>query len=180
VDKSKFPTDLDEQTSPPPKYEYFEHDQAYFRKRIDSGMFCVDDVYWPCVGWVPYSGDRQERYWFSGGRMDEGDVLRECSAQDEDLKLRAADAIAAALRGIVGASAPPAPVRARTITVITSGRVFHLTPDEFAAWKPGQMPAPIQPVKEEREHPNLVNLTEQTQGKAFQILAAPEKPKKMR
>lgn len=38
------------------KWEFFELDGAYFRKRANSGLAAVDDVFWP-EGWTPYRGD---------------------------------------------------------------------------------------------------------------------------
>lgn len=50
-------------------YEYFEYDNAFDRKRADSGLSAVDDVWFP-TGWTPYRGDRQEKFMF-GDRIDQ-------------------------------------------------------------------------------------------------------------
>jgi hypothetical protein len=40
-------------------WDYFELDGAYFRKRADSGLAAVDEVFWPLPdGWVSYVGER--------------------------------------------------------------------------------------------------------------------------
>jgi hypothetical protein len=50
-------------------YEYFHFDNAFYRKRAHSGLFAVDDVWFPNLGWTPYKGDRQEKYMF-GDRIE--------------------------------------------------------------------------------------------------------------
>jgi hypothetical protein len=52
----------------PAGYEYFYFDNAFYRKRADSRLSSVDDV-WFDTGWTPYEGDRQEKYMF-GDRID--------------------------------------------------------------------------------------------------------------
>ena len=55
-------------------YEYFENDNAWFRKRAGTGLVCVDDV-WTPYGWAPYTGDAQKPYFF-GSRITEAEVPR--------------------------------------------------------------------------------------------------------
>lgn len=93
----------------PDEYEYFEYDNALFRKRADSGLSAVDDVWFP-TGWTPYKGDRQEKFMF-GDRIE-----------------------------------------------------------------PSQLPRrALDPITQNSSESGLIDLTEQSKGKAFQILSAPGK-----
>jgi hypothetical protein len=111
------------------KYEYFDYDGAYFRKRAESGLYRVDDVYWLLDGWVRYTGDAHKRYCY-GYPITESDCFRAIQAQTRAAIGRAVDSVAVALRAIGG-----------------------------------------------RKRPRMIDMTEQNRGKAFQILAAPGKPK---
>jgi hypothetical protein len=54
-------------------YEYFEYDNAHYRKRADSGLSAVDDVWFPSVGWTPYKGDKGKPF-LEGIRVPESEV----------------------------------------------------------------------------------------------------------
>ena len=53
-------------------WEYLEYDGAFFRKRADSGLISVDEV-WDGSAWVPYQGDRFDRGSF-GNRITEAEL----------------------------------------------------------------------------------------------------------
>ena len=113
-------------------YEYFEYDNAFYRKRAGSGLSAVDDVWFP-TGWTPYEGDLQEKYMF-GDRIEPTALPR------------------AALNPVAEIDSSPTRRDESDSTPTTKS-----TPNTSES--------------------SLINFTGQAKGEAFQILAAPGKPK---